>query len=77
MVPTLQTLLDAALQSGYELPNLCHSGACGACTARLVEGQVDHLDWTLLDAAQREAGFALMCSSTPTSDIKVLSHQVR
>lgn len=52
--PTLSTLpslssqagyiLDAGLDAGLELPYTCRAGICGACVARVVEGEVDQSD---------------------------------
>ena len=33
-------MLDAALRAGLNLPHSCKSGNCGACRARLLEGEV-------------------------------------
>lgn len=38
-----ERLLHAGLRSGIDLPYECASGTCGACKARLVEGEVDDL----------------------------------
>lgn len=35
-----ETLLDAALRNGVDLPHDCRAGHCGACCVRLVSGQV-------------------------------------
>jgi ferredoxin-NADP reductase/fatty acid desaturase len=36
-----ETVLDAALRAGYEVPYSCTGGACGTCRATLLHGQVD------------------------------------
>ena len=36
-----QTLLDAALMAGVDLPHDCRSGHCGTCRCAVVEGAVD------------------------------------
>lgn len=38
---TGDTLLDAALRNGIELPHDCRAGHCGTCCVRLVAGSVD------------------------------------
>lgn len=65
---------QGALAAGVEVPNLCRTGTCGACASRLVSGDVQRDDF-LLDDQQKEAGFLLLCTTTPTSDIELLSHQ--
>ena len=37
-----QTLLDAALDAKLNLPHSCKSGNCGACRARLMQGEVHY-----------------------------------
>jgi ferredoxin-NADP reductase/fatty acid desaturase len=36
-----ETVLDAALRAGFEVPYSCTGGACGTCRATLLHGQVD------------------------------------
>jgi ferredoxin len=45
-LPLLQAvyILDAGLEAGLELPYTCRAGICGACVARVVEGEVDMSD---------------------------------
>ena len=35
-----ETVLDAALRAGLDVPHRCMGGNCGACRARLLEGEV-------------------------------------
>lgn len=69
-----KNLLEGALAAGIEVPNLCGTGTCGACASRLVSGDVERSDF-LLDDQQKEAGFLLLCTTTVTSDVEVISHQ--
>ena len=34
-----QTVLDAALKAGIELPYSCRKGVCGTCAGRVLAGQ--------------------------------------
>lgn len=38
-----ETLLEAALRQGADVPYSCASGSCGLCKARIVEGSVERL----------------------------------
>ena len=65
------TVLSSLERSGYALPNNCRAGACGECKTKVVSGEVDQgvvLDMAL-SAAEREAGFRLMCMAKPIDDV--------
>jgi ferredoxin len=68
-------VLQAALDHGIELPYLCLQGWCITCAARLVDGRVDQSVSRRYYPADREAGFALVCTARPLSDLKLISHQ--
>jgi ferredoxin len=69
-----QSLLEAALAAGLDVPHLCRTGTCGVCAARALEGSVHREDF-LLDDAQSEMGFLLMCSTTVSSDAVIATNQ--
>jgi ferredoxin len=71
-----QSILDAALASGLGLPYGCRLASCGQCCGRIVKGRA-HLDdsQVALTDAQVEAGFLLLCRSSPRSDLVLLTHQ--
>lgn len=73
-----QTLLQSALDAGVLLPYGCRNGACGACKAILVEGQIDgpEVQETVLPAAERKAGKFLTCVARPASDLKIECREV-
>jgi CDP-4-dehydro-6-deoxyglucose reductase len=65
------TILEAALRSGLALNYGCGNGNCGLCKARIVSGQtkkVRHHDYVLSEA-EKNMGYALMCSHAPVSDL--------
>lgn len=64
-------VLDAALAAGLELPYSCLQGWCLTCAARVTSGVVDQRDSRRYYAADREAGFALICTGRPRSDLVV------
>lgn len=67
------TILEAALRSGLALNYGCSSGNCGLCKARIVSGQskkVRHHDYVLSEA-EKNMGYALMCSHTAVTDLVV------
>lgn len=68
-----QTILEAALHSGVDLPYGCRHGACGKCKGRIVSGEVDYGDYQehALPEAERRAGLALLCQAKPLSDLVI------
>ena len=67
-------ILDAAERQGFNLPYSCRAGVCVSCTAKLVDGAVDH-DYDFLQEKEIEAGFFLSCKAYAKSDCTVETHQ--
>ena len=66
-----ETILEAALRQGYNLPNACQSGMCGTCIAQVVSGEValgDYDDCALTDE-DAAAGMVLLCACQPKGDV--------
>lgn len=67
---------DAAFRQGLELPALCHQGWCLTCAGRLQDsGNVDQKDSVAFFAQDRRAGFVLLCTGKPQSDLRIRTHQ--
>ncbi|HVK72557.1 MAG TPA: 2Fe-2S iron-sulfur cluster binding domain-containing protein [Kofleriaceae bacterium] len=57
-----ETVLDAVLRGGLQVPFGCRTGGCGTCRMRLVEGEVDDGGGALaLTPEERAAGWFLPC----------------
>lgn len=60
-----QTILNAALELGADLPYACKGGVCTTCKAKLKEGQVKmDVNWGL-EQEEVDKGFILTCQSHP------------
>jgi ferredoxin len=68
-------VLDAADRAGHPLPFSCRSGGCLACTGLILSGTAVMGDQYVLEDEQIEAGFYLLCVTSPTSDCEIRSHQ--
>jgi ring-1,2-phenylacetyl-CoA epoxidase subunit PaaE len=62
-----ETVLEAALRHGLDLPYSCRGGMCCTCRARLTEG-AGRMDQNFsLEAWEQAAGFVLTCQLRPTT----------
>src|SRR5437588_10819566 len=75
-----QHIWDAAKEQGIELPSICHQGRCLTCAGRREgenanEDDFDNSDATYYFPEDREAGFILLCTAKPNSDLRIRTHQ--
>lgn len=61
------TILDAALAQGADLPFACKGGVCTTCKAKLIEGKVEMEVNYGLEPDEVKSGFILTCQSHPRS----------
>jgi len=65
-----ETVVDAGLREGHEMPYSCRGGMCCTCRAKLVSGEVRMDQNFSLEPWELEAGFVLTCQSHPvTKDV--------
>jgi CDP-4-dehydro-6-deoxyglucose reductase len=75
-VDSEETLLDAALRQGINLPYGCRSGFCGDCRAALLEGEVHYPDG-IPEAIQGQTEEAcLTCQARAQSDLTLGVHEI-
>jgi ring-1,2-phenylacetyl-CoA epoxidase subunit PaaE len=72
-----QTILEAALQQGADLPFSCKGGVCSTCKARLLEGQVEMDINYALEQEEVEQGYILTCQSHPRTGKVVVDFDVK
>ena len=66
-----QSIYDAALSSGLQLPIGCNYGGCITCAAKLISGKVKQPGATALNKRQSKARYILLCVAKPTSDCTI------
>ena len=69
-----ETVLDAALRAGMDLPYACKGGMCSTCRAKVVEGETKMDVNYALEPAEVEAGFVLTCQAHPVSERIVVDY---
>ncbi|CAM3506715.1 MULTISPECIES: class I ribonucleotide reductase maintenance protein YfaE [Pseudoalteromonas] len=67
-VASSSSILETLEAANIEVPYQCREGFCGACRAKLIEGQTQYANEPL--AFVRD-GEILLCCSRPTSHIKI------
>jgi len=67
-----ESILEAALKSGADLPFACKGGVCCTCKAKLIEGEVDMDVHYGLEQEEIEHGFILTCQSHPRTEKVVI-----
>ncbi len=65
-----QTLIEAALAAGIEMPRSRRNGTCRACMCKMVSGQVRYrVEWPGLSFDEQDEGWVLPCVAQPASDV--------
>ena len=63
-----QSIYEAALEKGIQLPIGCNYGGCITCAAKLVSGKVKQPGATAINKRQSQEGYILLCVARPTED---------
>lgn len=68
-----QTVLEAAIAHGINLPYGCRTGACGSCKGKILSGSVIHDDYqgSAMSEAELAAGHALFCCARPLENLVI------
>jgi ring-1,2-phenylacetyl-CoA epoxidase subunit PaaE len=69
-----ESILDAALRAGMDLPFACKGGMCSTCRAKLVEGDAPMEVNYSLEPWELKAGFILTCQARPVSGKVVVDY---
>jgi ring-1,2-phenylacetyl-CoA epoxidase subunit PaaE len=63
-----ESVLEAGLRQGIDLPFSCKGGVCSTCRAQLTSGEVDMDVHFALEDYEVRSGVVLMCQSHPVTD---------
>ncbi len=67
------SILDAALDAGADVPYACKGAVCCTCRAKVIEGEVEMEMNYALEDDEVEDGYVLTCQSHPRSEKVVVS----
>ena len=70
-----EDLLSAAVKAGLDLPFTCLQGWCITCAGRIQEGKADQSEAFRVFPEDEAAGYVLLCSAYPFSDLRIRTHQ--
>ncbi|MEZ4362228.1 MAG: FAD-binding oxidoreductase [Kofleriaceae bacterium] len=66
-----QTILDALLDAGEDIPHACRAGACGACLVRATDGPIPAAAQAGLSESWRARGLLYACQCRPLDALSV------
>ena len=71
------SILDAALKQGADLPFACKGGVCCTCKAKLLAGEVKmDVNWGL-EQEEVEQGYILTCQSHPVTEKVIVDFDIK
>ncbi len=73
-----QTILEASIAAGVNLPYGCRSGSCGNCKGDIISGEIDYGEYaaSALTNAEKAAGKALFCCAHPLTDVVIECREI-
>ncbi|MBX2905308.1 MAG: phenylacetate-CoA oxygenase/reductase subunit PaaK [Taibaiella sp.] len=72
-----ETILDAALKAGADLPYACKGGVCCTCRAKVTEGEVEMEVNYALEHDEIEKGYVLTCQAHPRTERVIIDFDAR
>lgn len=63
------SLLEALLDKGIDVPNLCRQGVCGECRLSVRGGRIEHRDMYLTDEEKAAGDCIMPCVSRSSGDL--------
>lgn len=66
-----QTILEAALAAGLDMPFSCAMGGCGACRVRQHSGDIQVEEPNCLSRSEKERGYVLTCVGRPLAQSRI------
>lgn len=73
-----ETVLEAALRQGHNLPYGCRNGSCGSCKAKIISGDITYADGLpeALSEEEHQQGIALLCQAKATGNLSIQARTI-
>jgi len=73
-----ESVLDAAIRQGVNLPYGCRNGFCGKCKSVILDGEIQYPGKRPPGISESETneGFALLCQCRASSDLTIASNEL-
>lgn len=65
------TILDSALENNINIEYSCKDGTCGSCKAKLISGEIEQDENSVLTMEDISNGYILTCCSKPKTNIEI------
>lgn len=72
-----ESILDAAIAQGVDLPYSCKGGVCSTCRAKLTQGEIEMVHNYALEPDELEKGFILTCQSHPRTQSVAVDFDIK
>ena len=71
-----ESVLDAGLKAGADLPFACKGGVCSTCKCKIIEGDAEMKINYALEDDELEQNYLLSCQAIPTTDELIIDYDV-
>lgn len=71
-----ESVLDAGLKAGADLPFACKGGVCSTCKCKIIEGAAEMKINYALEEDELKQNYLLSCQAIPTTDELIIDYDV-
>jgi ring-1,2-phenylacetyl-CoA epoxidase subunit PaaE len=69
-----ETILETLLRNNFDAPYSCELGFCAICPVKLIDGDINCDDDSILTEKEKESNIIVTCQSYPQTDIIIEYH---
>lgn len=73
-----ETILEAALRQGHNLPYGCRNGSCGSCKATIISGDISYANGLpdAISKKEHDEGVAILCKAMASNNLSIKSRMI-